>query len=64
VSKRVVVKVGSSSLTYTNGKLCLSGIEKLVVQLADISNEGSEVCLVTSGAQAAGLGRLGLQSKP
>ena len=62
--KRVVVKVGSSTLTHSNGLLNFKRIESLVKQLADIHNSGLEVVLVTSGAIAAGVGRLGLKSKP
>lgn len=61
---RIVVKLGSSSLTYPTGLLNLGRIETLVRELADISNAGHEVCLVTSGAQAAGMGKLGLPAKP
>jgi glutamate 5-kinase len=62
--KRVVVKVGSSTLTYANGALNLRCIEGLVRQLTDIHNRGIDVVLVTSGAIAAGVGRLGLKEKP
>ncbi|ADL51283.1 glutamate 5-kinase [Clostridium cellulovorans] len=62
--KRVVVKVGTSSLTYKNGRLNLRKMEKLVRQLVDISNAGIEVVLVTSGAVGAGIGVLGLKEKP
>lgn len=63
-AKRVVVKVGSSTLTHKTGKLNLNRIEHLVRDLAELSNEGREVILVSSGAQAAGMGRLGLAKKP
>lgn len=62
--KRIVVKVGSSTLTYSNGHLNLNRIESLVRQLSDIHNQGIEVILVTSGAVGAGMGRLGLKEKP
>lgn len=62
--KRVVVKVGSSTLTHESGLLNINQIEKLVRQIADLHNQGIEVVLVTSGAIAAGVGRLGLKSKP
>lgn len=64
MSKRIVVKVGTSTLTYPTGKLNLSRIERLARELSDLVNAGNEVCLVTSGAQGAGIGRLGLDSKP
>lgn len=63
-AKRIVVKVGSSTLTHKTGKLNLHRIEHLVRDLAELSNEGREVILVSSGAQAAGMGRLGLAKKP
>jgi len=62
--KRVVIKVGSSTLTYPNGLLNFSRIESIVRQLSDIKNSGKEVILVSSGAVAAGMGKLGLRSKP
>jgi glutamate 5-kinase len=62
--KRVVVKVGSSTLTHSNGSLNLRCIENLVRQLSDIHNRGVEIILVTSGAIAAGVGKLGLRTKP
>lgn len=62
--KRLVVKVGSSTLTYENGALNLRCIEGLVRQLSDIHNRGIDVVLVTSGAIAAGVGRLGLKERP
>ncbi|AEM73690.1 glutamate 5-kinase [Caldicellulosiruptor acetigenus] len=58
--KKVVVKVGTSTVTYPTGKLNLSRLEKLARVLSDIKNEGRDVVLVTSGAVASGLGRLGL----
>jgi glutamate 5-kinase len=61
---RVVVKVGTSTLTHSSGLLNLARIENLVRQLADLHNQNLEVILVTSGAVGAGMGRLGLKSKP
>ncbi len=63
-ARRVVVKVGSSSLTHENGKLNLRRIERLVRTLSDIKNFGREVILVTSGAVATGVARLGLCERP
>lgn len=62
--KRVVVKVGTSTLTHSSGLLNLSRIESLVRQLADLHNQKLEVILVTSGAVGAGMGKLGLKAKP
>lgn len=61
---RVVVKIGTSTLTYNNGKLNLFRIEKLVRELADLANQGKEMILVTSGAVGAGLDRLGSTERP
>lgn len=62
--KRLVVKVGSSTLTHSSGKLNLKNLDRLSRVLSDIMNSGVEVILVSSGAQAAGLGKLGLREKP
>lgn len=62
--KRVVVKVGSSTLTYSNGRLNLTRIELLVRQLVDLQHRGFQVILVTSGAIGAGMGKLGYESRP
>lgn len=62
--KRVVVKVGTSTLTHSTGKLNLQRIEKLVGELAALRNQGKEIILVTSGAVGAGMEILGLTEKP
>ena len=63
--KRIVVKVGSSTLTHKNtGKINLLKMEKLVRVLTDLHNSGKEVILVSSGAIAAGRDLLGLKKKP
>lgn len=63
-ARRVVVKVGSSTITYPNGKRNFSRIDKLARELADLQNQGKEMILVTSGAVAVGVDRLGLPCKP
>lgn len=62
--KRIVIKVGTSTLTYETGKLNLSRIEGLVRVISDIRNSGVEVILVTSGAIGVGLGRLNFTRRP
>lgn len=62
--KRVVVKVGSSSVAHAAGKPNLFQIESIVRQLADLYNQGKEVILVTSGAIGTGAGKLGLAGRP
>lgn len=63
-AKRIVVKVGTSTLTYGTGKLNLDQIEKVVRELSDLANQGKEIILVSSGAVGAGMARLGLKDKP
>ena len=63
-AKRIVVKVGTSTLTYATGKLNFSRIEKLIRELSDLSNQGKEIILVTSGAVGAGMDRMGLKERP
>lgn len=58
---RFVLKVGSSTLTRENGKLNLKLIHNLVRILADLKNEGLDIVLVTSGAIAVGLNKIGLK---
>lgn len=62
--KRIVVKVGTSTLTHKTGKTNISRISDLVNVLADLHNMGHEVILVSSGAIAIGTSRLGLRQKP
>ncbi|HHX51480.1 MAG TPA: glutamate 5-kinase, partial [Clostridia bacterium] len=62
--ERIVVKVGTSTLTHDTGKLDLLQMEKLVRELADLANWGKQLVLVTSGAVGAGVGRLGLGRRP
>lgn len=63
--KRIVVKIGSSSLTHAQtGELNLIKLEKLVRELCDFRNRGIEVVLVSSGAIAVGARALGLTKRP
>jgi len=57
---RIVVKIGTSTLTYATGKLNIRRIETLARVLSDMHNAGEEVVLVSSGAVSAGASRLGL----
>lgn len=63
-SKRIVIKVGTSTLTYDTGKLNFSRIDKLARVISDFVNQGKEVVLVTSGAIGVGVGKLKLKEKP
>ena len=62
--KRIVVKIGTSTLTYPNGSLNLRRIEALVRTISDFKNAGHEVVMVSSGAVGAGYARLGLDKYP
>lgn len=62
--KRIVVKIGSSSLTSRNGEISLRKLDRLVDEIALIKEEGHEVVLVSSGAVAAGYRKLGLIERP
>lgn len=62
--KRIVVKVGTSTLTHPSGSFNLRHIEALVKTLADIKNSGREIILVTSGAIGLGMAKLGLRERP
>ncbi len=63
-SNTVVVKIGTSSLTYANGKMNYRRIEKLVMVLSDLKNQGKNVVLVSSGAIGVGVAKLNLPKKP
>ena len=63
-AKRIVVKVGTSTLTYENGNINLGRREKLTRILSDIVNAGKEVTLVSSGAIGVGVNKLKLKEKP
>ncbi|WP_144659010.1 glutamate 5-kinase [Paenarthrobacter nicotinovorans] len=63
-AKRIVVKVGSSSLTSIKGGISEKSLTQLVNALAGKRNAGTEIILVSSGAIAAGLAPLGLAKRP
>lgn len=62
--KRIVVKVGTSTLTHQTGKTNIARMAQLVAVLADLHNMGHEVVLVTSGAIGVGSTKLGFSKKP
>lgn len=62
--KRVVVKVGTSTLTHRTGRLNIRRVEGLVKNLADLQNAGHEVILVSSGSIGLGMAKLGLMERP
>ena len=59
-----MVKVGTSTITYPTYRLNLQRLDSLVREIADLSNRGMEVVLVTSGAIGAGISRLGFTQRP
>lgn len=63
-ANNIVVKVGTSTLTYENGNINLGRIEKLTRVLSDIINSGKKITLVSSGAIGVGVNKLKLKEKP
>lgn len=63
-ARRIVVKVGSSTITYANGKRNFSQIDRLAREISDLQNQGKQMVLVSSGAVAVGVDRMGLPCKP
>ena len=63
-AQRVVVKVGTSTLTHATGLLNIRRVEQLVRVLSDLKNAGKEIILVTSGAIGVGAGKLGMLTRP
>lgn len=62
--KRIVVKVGTSTLTHSTGKTNIARMAKLASVLSDLKNEGHEIVLVSSGAIAVGAVKLGFARRP
>ena len=60
--RRIVVKVGTSTLTRGTGRISQQAVDGLIAQIAQLREQGTQVLLVTSGAITAGLERLGLES--
>ncbi len=63
-SQRIVVKVGTSTLTYETGKMNLRRFDEIARVLSDLKNRGMEIILVSSGAQGIAMGKLNLDEKP
>lgn len=61
---RIVVKLGTSTLTHTTGKLNIRRVELLCKVMSDLKNAGHELILVSSGAIAMGVGKMNLTEKP
>ena len=63
-NQKTVIKVGTSTLTYENGKVNYRRIESLCKVLADLQNSGEDIMLVSSGAIGVGMGKTGLSKRP
>ena len=63
-SKRIVIKVGTSTLTHPSGKINIRHVENLCKVIADLQNSGKEITLVSSGAIGVGVGKLNLKARP
>lgn len=61
---RIVIKIGTSTLTHKTGNLNIRRVEELCKVISDVKNAGHEIILVSSGAIGMGVGKLGLTSKP
>lgn len=62
--KRIVIKLGTSTLTHKTGKLNIRRMTNLVQVLSDLHNAGKEILLVSSGAIGMGVGKLNLPERP
>lgn len=62
--KRIVIKLGTSTLAHKTGKLNIRRMTNLVRVISDLHNSGKEIILVSSGAVGLGAGKLGLPEKP
>ena len=61
---RIVVKVGTSTLAHSTGRMNIRHVEELVKVLSDLKNEGHQIILVSSGAIGMGVGKLNLPGRP
>ena len=61
---RIVIKVGTSTLTHPTGRMDIRHVETLCKVLSDVKNAGHEIVLVSSGAIGMGVGKLNLRERP
>lgn len=61
---KIVIKIGTSTLTHSTGRLNIRLVEELVKVISDVINSGNEVIIVSSGAVAMGVGKLSLGTRP
>jgi glutamate 5-kinase len=62
--KRVIIKLGTSTLTHKTGRLNIRRVEKLVKVISDLENSGLEIIIVSSGAIGLGMSKIGLSVRP
>ena len=63
-TQKILIKVGTSTLTHSNGKINLQRVECLSKVLSELQNKGNKVILVSSGAVGVGVGKLRLKERP
>ena len=63
-AKRVVIKVGTSTLCYKTGNLNIRRVRRLVEVMSDLKNQGKDIIFVTSGTVGIGVGKAGLLKRP
>ncbi len=61
---RIVIKLGTSTLTHDSGNLNIRRVRELCTVLSDLKNAGNEIIMVSSGAIAMGVGKLPLKERP
>ena len=61
---RIVIKVGTSTLAHSGGRLNIRRVELLCKVISDLKNAGNQILLVSSGAIGMGVGKLGLSGRP
>lgn len=62
--KRIVIKLGTSTLAHSTGRLNLRRVNNLIKVLSDLYNSGREIIIVSSGAIGLGAGKLGMKKRP
>jgi len=63
-AKRIVIKVGTSTLTHETGRMNLLRMDRLSMAISELMNRGHEVVLVSSGAIGVGMGKLNMKERP
>lgn len=63
-AQRIVVKMGTTSVTHKNGTLDFKKLDRLARVMTDLENSGKQMILVSSGAIGAGMNRMGLKERP